>query len=105
MQFQKPASAAVEWLGERVKTGFQFEIEGSLYHFLAEAVPHTCATLAGCSLVSARVYETAGFVVVGIAVYVLRKRVKRDARVIENDAIKAAQTVDAALSKVRNPYR
>jgi hypothetical protein len=105
MQFQKPATAAAGWLGERVKTGFQFEIEGTLYHFLAEAVPHTCATLAGCSLVSARVYETMGFVTVGIVVYVLRKRVKRDAVAIEADAIKAAETVDAALSKIRNPYR
>ncbi len=64
----------IEYVVERVRRGFEFEIESSIWHGVLEVMPHTIAGAFGWSLESGHYVIVGGVVVVCVAAIVVRRR-------------------------------
>jgi hypothetical protein len=71
---------AAEYATERVKKGFEFEVEGTIWHTVLEVIPHTVAASLGVSVVSGPVIVVLGCVTVLGTALVVRRRVRSSER-------------------------
>lgn len=66
---------ATEYGVERVRRGFEFEVEGSIWHFVLEGAPHAAAGALGVSAVGGHVVVFVGIAALAGVGLVIRRRV------------------------------
>lgn len=67
-------NAVISYVIERVRKGFEFEVESSIWHGVLEVMPHTIAGAFGWGLESGHYIVIGGVVVVCVGVLVVRRR-------------------------------
>jgi hypothetical protein len=85
---------ATEYATERVKRGLDFELEGTIWHFVLEGAPHAIAGALGVSVMGGHVVVfTSLAAVVGVGLVIRRRVVRR--RVIIKGEVHAQHEVSS----------